>query len=294
MLWESVDPPTELARRFGFADAGQATEWLAATLARHWDIRVAGCERLVISAGNALAWIDTDAGRLIAKWSIVTQYFPKLARQARLTAWLGERGQPVSAPIPSTSGSPQVEVDGVSIGLQRVVDGTWLDVADPGQVHRAGAVLAELHSALADYPTEPTEPEPLRTRIVQWLDETDHESPAAQAALREHLAELPSDDDLPAHLVHNDFRSANILCEYGKVVAVLDFEEIAYDHRVVDVAHGMVMLATRFRNWGPTPPDVQERFLTGYRSVHPLSTSELSWLRALVLWRSLRNNWPVP
>lgn len=255
MLWESADPSAELARRFGFTDAGQVTDWLTATIARHWGIRVAGCERVVISAGNALAWIESDVGRLIAKWCVVARSFPKLARQARIRTWLDERGQPVSAPIRTVDGHPQLEVDGVSIGLQRVVDGTWLDVTDPDQVHNAGVVLAELHTALAEYPADQPSPEPDK------------------------------------QLVHNDYRAANILCAEGQVVAVLDFEEVTYDHRVADLAHAMVMLATRFRNWGPTPPDAQERFLAGYQSVRPLSPAERARLPALVSDGEVKQGW---
>ncbi|GAA3519239.1 phosphotransferase [Nocardioides daeguensis] len=71
---------------------------------------------------------------------------------ARLTPWLDDRGLPVSAPVPATDGRLQVEVDGVSMGLQHEIRGELLDTADQRQVRAAGAVLAELHDALAAYP----------------------------------------------------------------------------------------------------------------------------------------------
>lgn len=71
MLWEAHDPPGVLKERFGFGDAVAAGHWVAATVHEHWGIRVDSCERIVISAGNALAWVTTPSGRLLAKWSVV-------------------------------------------------------------------------------------------------------------------------------------------------------------------------------------------------------------------------------
>ena len=41
-----------------------------------------------MSDSNALAWVSTSSGRLIAKWSIAPQRFVRLAALSRLTAWL--------------------------------------------------------------------------------------------------------------------------------------------------------------------------------------------------------------
>jgi homoserine kinase type II len=298
MLWESGDPHAALVKRFGFTDVGKAAQWLAATLASNWGIEMLSCERLVISGGNALAWVVADTGPLIAKWSIVSRLYPRLAESARLTAWLGGRGLPVSAPLPTLHGSVQVEVGGVSMGVQSVVDGALLDVADLDQVHSAGVVLANLHLALAEYPdvdritavTGQRAPEPLIARIARWLDSMSHDRHSvAIEALRECLAARQSDNALPAQLVHNDFRSANVLCTGPRINAVIDFEEVRVDYRVLDLAHAAVMLATQFRNWGPASPEAQEVFLAAYRSIHPLSPSEDAWLRVLMLWRTLGN-----
>ncbi|WP_406031550.1 phosphotransferase [Nocardioides sp. NBC_00163] len=178
MLWESADPDAALTERFGFASAVEATDWLTGVLAEHWGLRVAGCERLVVSDANCLAWITVDGCRMIAKWSMRPRVFARLAVIARLTVWLGERGIPVSIPQAARDGRVQVEVDGFSLGLQRVVDGELLDITDPEQVRAAGEMLARMHAAMADYPELiPTDEPP---------------APGAQ-------------------LVGNDFRSANII-----------------------------------------------------------------------------------
>lgn len=305
MLWESCDPQEALADRFGFADGGEATDWLTRVLAEHWGVRVVGCERIVISDRNALAWLVTDAvpdnsiakaGRLLAKWSVEPRVYPFLAESSRLTAWLGDRGLPVAAPYRSLGGTVQVEMDGVSIGLQPVVEDDLLDVADAEQVRAAGTTLAHLHTALADASVPdrlgdsagPFDLEPLRERIARWVKENGREELPAARVLLDHLPGLPGCRSMPAHVVHNDFRSANVLSNGTRITAVLDFEEISYDYRVVDLAHAGVVLGTRYRLWQPISDETRQTLVEGYRSAFPLSPAEEAWLTPLLLWRTLR------
>ncbi len=57
--------------------------------------------------------------------------------------------------------------------------------------------------------------------------------------------------------MHLDFRSANLLCDGDRISAILDFEEAGIDHPVGDLATAVVLLGTRFRHWGPVPPEAQ-------------------------------------
>ncbi|MBG6097686.1 phosphotransferase enzyme family protein [Nocardioides luteus] len=260
MLWESADPGAALTERFGFASTADAIGWLDGVLAEHWGLRVAACERLVISDANCLAWITVDGCRMIAKWSMRPRLFARLAAIARLTVWLEERGIPVSAPRAARDGSLQVEVDGFSLGLQGVVEGELLDVTDPVQVRAAGEMLARMHSAMADYPeTIPTD------------------EPAAPGT----------------QLVGNDFRSANILWADGRIVAVLDLEEATYRRRVDDLAQAAVLLGTRYHDWRPTPADVREAFVAAYASVVPLGEDDVGTLEQAIEACLRRIPWPA-
>ncbi|GAA1793085.1 phosphotransferase [Luedemannella flava] len=293
MLWEPHDPRHALDGRFGFSDEESAGRWVAAMLDKHWGVRIDFCERIVMSGGNALAWVGTPAGRLLAKWSVVPERFPRLAQTARLASWLHGRGVPVSAPVPARDGRLQVEADGVSMGLQREIVGELLDTADLNQVRTAGAVLARLQDALAAYPDADQlpalagSPEPLTARVTAWVDsDADHLPVAARDTLRGLLAGAPP-DGLPRQLVHFDFRSANILCARGEVAAILDFEETRHDHRLVELARAAVLLGTRYHNWGPVSADVRAEFLAGYRSERPLTPAESGWLDILLLWQAM-------
>jgi homoserine kinase type II len=241
MLWESVDPVDVLRKRFGFTDADSAVSWMTDTLWDTWAIAVEDCDHLIMSDGNLLAWITTsDAQRLIAKWSVFPKLFRRLADTTALCLWLHERGIPVAAPIPARDGRLRVEQDNVSIGVFPVIYGDLLDVDDPAQVADAGHTLATLHDVMAVYPH-------------------------------------PIDGGLSAQgaqLVHNDFRSANLLHDGSGITAVLDFEDVTYRTRVADLARASVLLGTRYHDWGPTDELVREAFVAAYRERSPLTTVE--------------------
>ncbi|MEU1395054.1 phosphotransferase [Micromonospora zamorensis] len=295
MLWEAHDAGDTLDRRFGFSDGESAARWVADTLDEHWGVRVDSCERIVMSGGNALAWVGTPAGRLLAKWSVVPDRFPRLAAIARLTKWLDGQGLPVSAPVPARDGRLQVEPGQVSMGLQRVIAGELLDTADPAQVRAAGVLLARLQEALAACPYPDPDPastysvpaKPLAARVIGWLDTCAEHLPAAvRDALCGLVAAAPA-DPLPRQLLHSDFRAANILCVGTEIVAVLDFEEARQDHRVVEAARSAVLLGTRYHDWGPVPVAVQAQFRAGFESVRRLSPVESAWWDIVVLWQTL-------
>lgn len=85
-------------------------------------------------------------------------------------------------------------------------------------------------------------------------------------------------------LVHRDYRAANILTADGRITAVLDFDEVRSSHRLVDLAQASVLLATRFRDWGPTSPAARAALRAGYTSVIPMTGDDEAWLDLLTLW----------
>lgn len=258
MLWESVDPHDRLAERFGFLDAATAAEWVGDALQSHWHMDVTRCDRLVISDWNVMAWVTADDRRLIAKWSAAPKRFARLVAAAHVAAWLETQGVPVPAPIPATDGRLLVEFGRAGNGWLRsrlplpgsrsllgvfpVLEGNLLDVDDPAQVADAGRMLAIVHERLAAYP-----------------DRVGRRRPSAQQ-----------------QLVHNDFRSANILHDGMKITAVLDLEEITYEARVADIAKSAVLLGTRYRDWGPTSNDVRTAYVAAYneQARNPLTKAE--------------------
>jgi homoserine kinase type II len=293
LLWEQDDPNEVLRTRFGFARAEAVSDWVLASVAHRWGVHVDPPERVVMSGGNALAWVRGGDERLLVKWSVAPERFERLAFAADLTTWLGAQGLPVSAPLPTLAGEVQVMNDGTSMGLQRVIEGDHLDVGDADQVAAAGATLARLHDALRSCPLRDADhevlspPSPLAQQISDWLaSEPSTLSPHSRAVVERMLERAPEGLP-PVQIVHGDYRAANILCAGSEVIGVLDFEELRLDHRVGEVARSAVLLGTLFRDWGPVSASVREQFLDGYQAVQPLTDEELQWWRLLVLWYSL-------
>jgi homoserine kinase type II len=121
-----------------------------------------------------------------------------------------------------------------------VLDGQLLDVDDHHQVVEAGRMLAAVHDALATY-----------AGPVDGLRRT-----------------------ADRQLVHNDFRSANLLHDGATISGVLDLEEITYDTRVGDLAKAAVMLGTRYRNWAPTSAEVRAVFIESYSTCSRLTSED--------------------
>lgn len=255
MLWETAVGAEELTRRFGFVHAADAASWVIDVLHRHWNLEVSRCNRIVISDQNAMAWVEADRRSLIAKWSARQERFDHLIEAAQVVSWLDGVGIPVAAPIAAIDGRCLIEfgavgvkprlprqADRLLVGVLPVACGDLLAVDDHRHVADAGRMLAKLHEALAAYP---------------GLVGGRHREARVQ-------------------LVHNDFRAANILHDGCGISAVLDFEEISWKTRVADLVKASVMLATRYRAWGPTSDSVRADFVEAYdaHAVEPLSGAE--------------------
>lgn len=295
MLWESAEPQSALKNRFGLGSFDEAAGWITRVLADAWAIEVHTCERVIISDHNAIAWISTDHGALVAKWSRDKDQFVKFAGTADLLDALHKEGLPVAPPLAATDGGHRVVIESSSVTVQPHIDGELLDITADTAVRRAGASLARLHGALATQRDSRLTKLgrhtggtlDLRRRIENWLQHEDTgRAPAASERLRERIASLPPIDSDP-QLIHNDFRSSNVLTSGTEIVAVLDFDEVALDYCVSDLANASVYLGTRFRNWQPTPASVREALLLGYETVRPLTRLERQWLHALTLWQGI-------
>ena len=252
MLWERDEPTEALRRRFGFDGSAAVVDWVSSTLSRVWAIEVQAVPRIVISDHNAIVWVESSRGPLVLKWSRAQDRFERLEAAARLLTWLDGQGLPVAAPIAPAHGPARARVEGpvgsLSVVLLPELEGVWLDVTDDTAVRAAGTALAQLHNAMRDYADDRCRPDTaavsVTDRLEHWLTDGDRGlAPAASTRLRELLAGLPPLDDR-FQLVHRDFRAANILTHASSVVGVLDFDEIRWDHPLMDLAQASVSLRT--------------------------------------------------
>jgi homoserine kinase type II len=308
MLWETHDPGLALADRFGFRDRAHVRAWLADTLAEVWGLDIGECDRLVISDHNAIAWATSAGhGPLVIKWSMEAGLFDRLHATTTVLSRLAEAGAPVASPVPSREGAVRVVVAGprcrLSLAVLPEVSGQWLDTSDLAAVEAAGRALADLHGRLGELSEVPpslrqrrgrrdrtvssAEGADLKDRIAAWLGRGgDRLAPEAAATLRSLVEAAPAFEDAP-QLIHRDFRSANILVDGSAIAAILDFDEMTLDHRILDLARSSVYLGTRFRNWAPTERSAQIALMDGYESVRALSDAEAAWWPVLLLWQSI-------
>lgn len=84
MLGESVEPEAALRERFGFDSFGTVADWVSLVLDETWGITVTGCSRVVISDQNAIAWVESNQGNLVVKWSRARHLFANLDASTRL------------------------------------------------------------------------------------------------------------------------------------------------------------------------------------------------------------------
>lgn len=295
MLWEAVEPREALQTRFGFDGSASVFAWMSDALRRVWAIEVLAVPRMVISGHNAILWVESDWGQLVVKWSRAEDQFERLDAAAQLLTWLDGQGLPVAAPLSTPHGPDRVLLAGPLGALSVVVlpelDGDWLDITDETAVRAAGAALAQLHTAMRGYVDNRFRRDnagtPLTDRVARWLTDGDRGlAPAASSRLRGLLADLPPLDDR-LQLVHRDFRSANILTRASSVVGVLDFDEVSWDHPLMDLAQASVYLGTRFTDWRPTPVAVRQQLCEGYDTICPLPAADRRWFDALALWTAI-------
>lgn len=97
-----------------------------------------------------------------------------------------------------------------------------------------------------------------------------------RGVLRHRLDAL---DKIDTQLVHFDYRSANLLTDAGRIIAVLDFEEVQPLPRVADAGHAAVTLGCRYHDWAPMPLGPEAAFLDAYERVAGLDGNERTWLR---------------
>jgi len=184
---------------------------------------------------------------------------------------LNKQGVPVAPPLASVDAQYRVIIDSdsprLSMMVQPHIDGDLLDTSNETAVRHAGACLASLHRALVIHrdsrliEVEPGLPVDLHQRIETWLELEDAGmAPTASARLRDQISSLPTIDS-QQQLIHHDYRASNILTADSEILAVIDFDGVAWDYCINDIANAFVRLGTHFTNWQPTPTSVRGALL---------------------------------
>lgn len=209
-----------------------------------------------------------------------------IAMQSAAMAHVASHGLPVQRVLTSLRGERQPIVGGRVTRLLTWIDGELLLFAEPSgdELRVCGATLARLASALRDF--DP----PAAHRTFAWdlqrfgeLSGMHH--PASVGAVFDRMAGITF-DGLPHQVIHNDFHPGNILVDGGAdgpgyIVGILDFGDMLYSARIVDIAVSLAYLVPETgESWKPILP-----FIEGYESVTALLPEEKALLPRLVAAR---------
>jgi homoserine kinase type II len=253
---------------------------------------------------NETAFAETSAGRYVVRRNQRKLGRASLDLRHRLLGWLRAHGFPAPRLIPARSGETAVEIDGRLFEVFTFIDGDEFNADRPAHINGAGTVLARYHSAVEDFPDLPLDQGPRYTTsslpgliertmqrdvmgdLTEPLNWYDRRAVDLRKALPEaaYMA-------LPHVLIHGDVHRDNLIFRGDAVAALIDFDQVTIDARLVDIADALVDFAVGAAppDWypwgvyaGPLDADRAQNLLRGYCQMNPLTPPERSALPIMV------------
>ncbi len=213
---------------------------------------------------------------------------------------LAEAGLPCAAPVHRRDGAVLGRLNGRPAALVARLRGSGVVVPNAAQVAQLGAVLGQMHLALAEFATQR-----VSDRGLDWMQATaaqvapDLEA-AGRALLQDELAcQQQADwDALPRGVIHADLFRDNALYDEDRLTGLIDFYYACDGAWLYD-------LAVSYNDWvlnagHPPRGPVGQALLQAYQQARPLLPAERAlWnmaLRraALRFWLSRLADWHYP
>lgn len=207
--------------------------------------------------------------------------------ETTLIKHLYENGIPVPKPIYNNENSFLTKYDEQKMILFSFCDGEKIifdknNLPKEQQAYNAGVILAKIHnlteSYTSSYQTSRTMLSELN-RIIEHQKEFTHKYEDGAIFVTQVYDIIASLNNCVQQncIIHNDFRTHNLLFNQNEISAVLDFDWSCYGNPLKDLAHTMV-------EWsypdGSSQPDVgiMNKILQGYESIRGISDkSELKY-----------------
>lgn len=177
------------------------------------------------------------------------------------------------APLRTPDGTTVIIAESRPISLWPYVEGDWPDSDVPAQRAGGAALLARLHTALADLELPPR-PRPAFQESGLYGEPPADAAALADPALDRWLAAFHRDH--PArHPLHGDYYTGNTLARDGRLVAVLDWDEAF-------VGAPELELAAAALEWGDDELGPSREFVAAYHraggTAGPLDEAALAQL----------------
>lgn len=255
---------------------------------------------------NETVFVQTSQGRFVLRRNHrrLSEDFHRY-RHA-LIAWLVQQGFPTPPVLPTRSGDTLLLMEGRSYEVMPFVNGKDYDPTHPGQLVNVGAALAHYHRATEGFAPPPGEQsvrysaqdvmaltERLIERdvmgelfdILRWYD--------MRAAHLRSVLPVETYRQLPHVVIHGDIHRDNFLfTPDDEVAALIDFDQVAWDGRIADLADAIVGFATDCTTtsngltWGvyagPIIEECATRMVAAYTEVAPLSEAEV-WALPIII-----------
>jgi homoserine kinase type II len=258
------------------------------------------------SVSNQNFRIETGSGPLFLKCHRSNRTPNRLAREQAALRWVGERGVPVAAPLPTPAGETLVELEGRWWSLYPWLDGQTYQRGSigPDEATLLGELHGRLHRVLSEYPTAGLPP----NSELSWdtnasLADLALVAPEVEARgtdqerrwvrrqrdLLESGAARPSASfELPLQATHGDYHERNVmLSRRGEVLAVVDWERFCVQPAVFEVLRGVSFMLLLYDE------AILSAYLGGYRREAKLLEAEV--LPAIEAWRhsAMHNTWAL-
>ncbi|MBI0474018.1 homoserine kinase [Sphingomonas sp. MA1305] len=216
---------------------------------------------------NSNYLVDTNDGRFILTLYEKRVDAGDLPFFMALLDHLAARGLPVPPAIRDRDGIAIQTLEGRPACLIQFLPGVSVTRPTPAQARTAGAALADLHAAVADFDGG----RPNSLGVAAWrplLDrcgrDLDTIAPGLFARVDAALAEVEAawPHDLPACVIHADLFPDNVLMLAAQVTGLIDFYFACRDLRAYDVA--VMHTSWAFDPVGTPLPGVGASLMTGY------------------------------
>ena len=256
----------------------------AAAFLTAWDLgEVRDLVPIAEGVENSNFRLETEAGRFVLTLFEGRTEASALPFCLGLTGHLARAGRPTAEPVGARDGTLTGVLNGRPAAVVRWVEGAWLRAPSAAELRLAGAELAQLHLAAADYPlrrANPVGPAAAAALAARCRPRAEGEDARRLDVLEAEVARwaaLP--DDLPGGAIHADYFPDNVLFDQGRVSGVIDFYFACTGAWAYDLA--IALAAWAFDTEGALRADAFAAFLGGYETVRPLSGPERARLSAL-------------
>lgn len=208
-----------------------------------------------------------------------------------LLAHLSGQGLSCPRPIEQSNGERLGTLSGRPAALVSFLSGRATVTPKPLHCRNAGAALARMHLAGADFEMQRENTQGLRNwrQLFQASQASANEvTPGLAQLIDGELSRLEADwpQDLPRGIIHADLFPDNVFFENGEVSGLIDFYFACTDSLAYDLA--IMLNAWCFEadvNFNITKA---RALLAGYQSVRPMSAAEIEALPILATGASMR------